>query len=64
MELKKWDKPEYAKYIAPRLYALEKAETPPKLFSYVLHCWNLPPAAPLEERFQMNRQGVSAACNL
>jgi hypothetical protein len=51
VELKKWDKPEYAKYIAPRLYALEKAETPPKLFSYVLHCWNLPPAAPLEERF-------------
>jgi hypothetical protein len=49
--LRKWSKKEYAQLIAPRLYALEQQEIPPKTFSKVLECWGLTPNAAKEDQF-------------
>jgi len=49
--LKTWSLPEFAELIAPELYALESAESPPRVFSDVLRSWGLKPNAPLEEQF-------------
>jgi hypothetical protein len=43
--LESWNFEEYARLIAPRLYALENDEPPPKVFSTVLEFWGLPPRA-------------------
>jgi hypothetical protein len=43
--LESWGFEEYARLIAPRLYALEDDEPPPKVFSTVLEFWGLPPRA-------------------
>jgi hypothetical protein len=43
--IREWTFAEYAAFIAPRLYALEAAETPPKIFSAVLETWGLEPRA-------------------
>lgn len=47
---------EYARRIAPRLYALERTEPPPRIMPHVLAAWNLPSvtdpreAAPIDDR--------------
>jgi hypothetical protein len=43
--LESWSVDEYARLIAPRLYALEDDEPPPKAFSTVLEIWGLSPRA-------------------
>jgi hypothetical protein len=50
--LQSWSLDEYTQLVAPRLYALEEAEHPPKVFSPVLERWGLPPRAPWSERFR------------
>jgi hypothetical protein len=42
---------EYAELLAPELYAIEAAETAPRLFSDVLRKWGLKPQADLIEQF-------------
>ena len=49
--LDKWTFEEYSELIAPQLYALEAQEPAPKLFSSVLMCWGLKPAAQLNEQY-------------
>ena len=49
--LHEWKFAEYAATIAPELYALEAAEAPPKLFSYVLREWGLEPRAAEKDQF-------------
>jgi hypothetical protein len=48
--IESWTMDEYARIIAPRLYALEAEEPPPKVFSSVLEIWGLPPKARRAER--------------
>jgi hypothetical protein len=48
--LQEWPLDAYARRIAPRLYALEAAESPPRIFSVVLTEWGLEPRAPLSEQ--------------
>jgi hypothetical protein len=44
--IESWTLEESADRIAPRLYALEADEPPPKVFSHVLKIWGLVPKAP------------------
>ena len=48
--LESWSLDEYARLIAGRLYALEKGERPPKVFSTVLELWGLRPRATRSKR--------------
>jgi hypothetical protein len=48
---RRWTVAEYATQLAPRLYALEAAEAPPKVFSTVLRNWGLEPKAPIREQY-------------
>jgi hypothetical protein len=50
---------DYAKRIAPRLYAIEAAEQPPRVFADVLKMWGFEPAAPASEAatFPVARDG-------
>jgi hypothetical protein len=48
--LQEWPLDVYAQRIAPRLHALEAAESPPRIFSLVLTEWGLEPRAPLSEQ--------------
>jgi hypothetical protein len=48
--LREWKFSDYAAMIAPQLYALEAAEAPPKLFSYVLQEWGFEPRADESDR--------------
>jgi hypothetical protein len=63
--LREWKFADYAAMISPQLYALEAAEAPPKLFSYVLQEWGLEPGAdesdrvtPLMDLLNRHRQQV------
>jgi len=44
---------EYTEKIAPRLYALEQAEPPPRVMPHVLKAWGLEPASSPEETAQL-----------
>ena len=46
-----WSIDEYAEILAPELYAIEAAESAPRLFSDVLRKWGLKPRAELLEQF-------------
>jgi hypothetical protein len=46
-----WSLYEYAEILAPELYAIEAAESAPRLFSDVLRKWGLKPQADLLEQF-------------
>lgn len=46
-----WNLTEYADLIGSRLYALEAAEAPPKIFSAVLRAWGLMPKAELGDQY-------------
>lgn len=48
---RQWGIDEYAASIGPRLYAIEGAETAPRVFSSVLKTWGLEPASPANEHF-------------
>jgi hypothetical protein len=50
----RWPIGDYALKIAPRLYALEAAETEPRLFSTVLRVWGLIPRYPEDPQFRSN----------
>jgi hypothetical protein len=41
--------PDYVKQVAPRLYALERSEPPPRVMPYVLRAWGLEPATDPQE---------------
>lgn len=51
--LESWEIDRYAGLIAERLYALERNEPPPKVFSSVLEFWGLPPRAPESDRVRV-----------
>jgi hypothetical protein len=51
VEIQSWDRATYANEIADRLYLLEAAEAPPKVFSAVLRAWGLQPRADLIDQF-------------
>lgn len=48
---REWTLEEVGRHYAPRLYALEAREAPPKVMSHVLLMYGLEPRAPLGERF-------------
>lgn len=48
---REWSIDEYAEFLAPDLYAIEAAESAPRLFSDVLRKWGLKPQAGLLEQF-------------
>lgn len=51
---------EYVKSIAPRLYALERCEPPPRVMPHVLAAWGLEPVTPAPETADLgDRSGVS-----
>ncbi len=50
-ELNRWTASSYASGIADRLYRLEAAEAAPKVFSFVLRAWGLPPRAMLSDQY-------------
>ncbi len=56
---KHWSFEEYAELIAPQLYELEALEPAPKLFSTVLMCWGLKPAAALEDQYIPDEDGAT-----
>ena len=49
-----WSIDDYAEILAPDLYAIEAAESAPRLFSDVLRMWGLKPQADLIEQFIPN----------
>jgi hypothetical protein len=49
--IEEWDRSQYARNMAERLYSYETAEAAPKVFSAVLRAWGLEPRAGLMDQF-------------